>query len=342
MKEAFYEEKTCLETYAYARAGLIGNPSDGFFGKTISIIVGNFRARVVCYPSANLQVRESAIDTPVFRSLDEVKERVKLHGYYGGIRLIVALFKRFKEYADDHGIELPNRNCTIEYESDIPARVGLAGSSAIVTAGLRALMAHYGVSIPKQDQANLILSVERDELGIGAGLQDRVIQVYQGVVYMDFNREHMQKKGHGIYEPIDPCHLPPVYIAYATDLAEGSEVFHNDIRSRFEKGEPKVVEAMERFGELAREAREALLGGHPEKLGDLMNANFDLRASLYQLRESDIDLVMRGRSVGASAKFAGSGGAVIGTYKDPQMLERLKSLYAEIGAKVIVPKIVSS
>jgi len=27
---------------AYARAGLIGNPSDGYHGKTISIIVRNF------------------------------------------------------------------------------------------------------------------------------------------------------------------------------------------------------------------------------------------------------------------------------------------------------------
>ena len=34
---------------AYARAGLIGNPSDGYNGKTISIIVRNFRAKVVLY-----------------------------------------------------------------------------------------------------------------------------------------------------------------------------------------------------------------------------------------------------------------------------------------------------
>ena len=41
-----------IETYAYARAGLLGNPSDGYYGKTISLLMRNFRARVVLYPSA--------------------------------------------------------------------------------------------------------------------------------------------------------------------------------------------------------------------------------------------------------------------------------------------------
>ena len=34
---------------AYARAGLLGNPSDGYNGKTISVIVRNFWAEVVLY-----------------------------------------------------------------------------------------------------------------------------------------------------------------------------------------------------------------------------------------------------------------------------------------------------
>ena len=34
---------------AYARAGLVGNPSDGYHGKTISLIVRNLRAEVVLY-----------------------------------------------------------------------------------------------------------------------------------------------------------------------------------------------------------------------------------------------------------------------------------------------------
>ena len=47
-----------IETRAYARAGLLGNPSDGYFGKTISIIVRNFGAVVTLYESPTLVIEE--------------------------------------------------------------------------------------------------------------------------------------------------------------------------------------------------------------------------------------------------------------------------------------------
>jgi UTP-glucose-1-phosphate uridylyltransferase len=40
-----------IQVQAHSRAGLIGNPSDGHHGKTISIIVRNFAASVVCCES---------------------------------------------------------------------------------------------------------------------------------------------------------------------------------------------------------------------------------------------------------------------------------------------------
>ena len=41
-----------LRRRAYARAGLVGNPSDGYNGKTISISVRNYWADVVLYEEA--------------------------------------------------------------------------------------------------------------------------------------------------------------------------------------------------------------------------------------------------------------------------------------------------
>jgi len=49
---------------------------------------------------------------------------------------------------------------------------------------------------------------------------------------MDFSKALLDRQGYGHYEPLDPALLPPLYIAYRTDLAEGTEVFHNNIRSR--------------------------------------------------------------------------------------------------------------
>src|SRR5262245_26114316 len=142
-----------IETYAYARAGLLGNPSDGYFGKTIALLVRNFRARVLLYPSARLEIKPSKADMPVFESLEELYSLTRWRGYYGGIRILQALIVRFLDYCQEQEIRLENRNFTMEYESTIPLRLGLGGSSAIITAGLRALCQYFSVDIPLPVQA---------------------------------------------------------------------------------------------------------------------------------------------------------------------------------------------
>ena len=199
-----------IRTQAYPRAGLVGNPSDGYFGKTISFAFSNFRAEVVLYETPELEILPSEKDRSCFASIQSLVKDVRLHGYYGGIRLLKATVKKFYDYCQENQIELHDKNFTIRYSSDIPHGVGLAGSSAIITACLRALMAFYGVSIPRYVQANLVLAAEAQELRIPAGLQDRVIQVYEGLVYMDFAKEIMERQGYGNYEPMDPKLLPQV------------------------------------------------------------------------------------------------------------------------------------
>ena len=171
-----------IETYAYARAGLLGNPSDGYFGKTIAFLVRDFRARVLLYPSARLEIMPSKADMPVFESIEDLHSSTRWRGYYGGIRIIQALIVRFIDYCREHGVELPNRNFTIEYESTIPLRLGMGGSSAIIIAALRALCEYYGVKMLPAVQAKVALETETKELGVPAGPQDRVIQVYEGLV----------------------------------------------------------------------------------------------------------------------------------------------------------------
>jgi glucuronokinase len=328
-----------IHTRAYARAGLIGNPSDGYFGKTVSFTVRNFGARVTLWESPRLAILPQRCDRLEFANHGELVEDVRLHGYYGGIRLIKAAVKRFGDYCAAHGRAM-DRNFSIQYETDIPVRVGLAGSSAIVTATFRALMAFFGVAVPTPVLPGLILSVELDELKIGAGLQDRVIQVYEGVVFMDFDRERMERDGHGAYETLDPAALPPLFVAYHDHLAEGTELTHNDLRARYQRREPEVLDAIKRWAELAQAARDLLVAGRGREIGPLMDANFDLRASLLAISPGNRELVQAGRRLGAAVKFAGSGGAVVGMYDgDPERLRRLAAAYAEMGATLIVPDV---
>jgi glucuronokinase len=329
-----------IRKQAFARAGLIGNPSDGYNGKTISIIVRNFKAEVVLYEWEDVELISCADDQSRFGSVRDLARDVRLHGYYGGVRLIKATVKKFVDYCDRQGLALHDRNFTIRYQSNIPRQVGLAGSSAIIVATLRCLMEFYGVAIPLEIQPSLALAVETDELHIAAGLQDRVIQVYEGLVYMNFAREASRTLAgfnYGAYEPLPPSLLPPLYIAYKDDVSEPTEVFHNDIRGRFQRGEPQVVDAMSRFAELAFEGRAALLAGDHDRLAELIDANFDTRRSIYQLPSGQVQMVETARSVGASAKFAGSGGAIIGSFRDEAMLAELKAALGSIGCVVLRP-----
>ncbi len=328
-----------VSTKAYARAGLVGNPSDGYFGKTISFIIRNYCAEVTLFESPELTIEPNERDHSVFGSIDALARDVRQFGYYGGIRLLKASVKRFYEYCTRHELPLHGRNFTLRYSSNIPPQVGMAGSSAIITACWRALIEFYGVDIPKHILPSLVLSVENDELKIPAGLQDRVIQGYEGVVFMDFNRASVEKLGHGIYEELDPALLPNLYVAYTTKLSEGTEVFHNDIRGRWNRGEREIVSAMYQWANLAQRVRDMLLAGRGREIGPLLNENFDLRRRLYQISQGNINMVETARDCGASAKFTGSGGAIVGTYEDEAMFENLKSALEPLNVVVIKPQI---
>lgn len=330
-----------IETYGYARAGFLGNPSDGYFGKTIAFSVRNFRARVLLYPSARMEIKLSKADLPVFENLKELYETTRWRGYYGGIRIIQALIVRFLDYCAAREIELEDRNFTIEYDSNIPQRLGMGGSSAIITAALRALSIYFHVEIPEPIQANLALEAETKELGVPAGLQDRVIQAYEGMVYMDFAREIMERQSYGEYERLDPALLPNVYLAYRTSLSEGTEVFHNNLRARWLARDPEIVAAMTTWAGYAEQGRAALLARDYEKLNYLIDANFDLRARLYDVGEGNRQMVTAARGAGATAKFAGSGGAIVGTYRDEEMYRRLEQALARVGVAVIKPKVIA-
>jgi glucuronokinase len=329
-----------IETFAYARAGLLGNPSDGYFGKTISLLVKNFRARVILYPSARLEIKLSKADLPVFDSLADLYQTTRWRGYYGGIRIIQALIVRLMDYCRQQGIELEDRNFTLEYETTVPLRLGLGGSSAIITAAIRALCQYFKLDIPLPVLANLVLETETRELGVGAGLQDRVIQAYEGVVFMDFSKDIMDKQGYGNYERLDPALLPNIYLAYRTSLSEGTEVFHNNIRERWRTGDPKVVNAMQTWASFAEQGRQALLSGDFDTLDRLIDANFDLRAQVYQIGSGNLEMITVARECGASANFAGSGGAIVGRYKDEATFERLVRELGKNGVAVLRPRVV--
>jgi len=333
-----------IRTKAYPRAALIGNPSDGYHGKTIAFVFSNYCAEVQLYESPELDLLPSLRDHTSFKSIRHLSEDVSLYGYYGGIRLLKASIKKFQEYCERNAIELDDRNFTIRYQTSIPNRLGLAGSSAIITACTRALKMFYNVKISKPILANLVLSVEKEELGIDAGLQDRVAQAYNTPVFMDFDNEYMAKHGYGNYQSIKIPDDLNIYTAFRTDLAEGSEILHGRLREDYENGKPDVLAAIKEWAELTVKVKKCLEAGDCASLPGYINRNFDLRCEVCKSSVSpkNRQMVELARSAGASAKFTGSGGAIIGTYEDDAMFQRLKTKLKEHEIEIVKPNIVTS
>jgi glucuronokinase len=326
-----------IEERAYARAGLLGNPSDGYFGKTIAIIVKNFGAQITLYQSPELRIESQEQDQNEFPNIHSLIERIKVHGYYGGDRLIKAAIKTFAEYCLQHAIRIESKNFTIRYHSTIPRQVGLAGSSAIITATMRALMKFYEVTIPLEMLPTIVLNVETRELGITAGLQDRVIQAYEGCVYMDFDKKLLAEKNHGSYERLLPPILDNIYIAYKIDLGKVSGTVHNDIRSRYDRGDREVFDTLAEIASLAEKGRAPLLAGDIPALHSLINKNFDLRKKIMAISERNLEMIDTARSCGASSSFTGSGGSIIGFYDDNETLTKLMIEMKKLNARVIKP-----
>lgn len=232
-----------ISSRAYARVGLVGNPSDGFGGKTIAVSIENYSATVTIRESADICFEPNPYCDSLsgFASLASLHGKLARDGYRGGIILLQATCKRFHEYCTENGITLPRRNFTLTYDTDIPrqvragsgsaatrrghggagvnwraegaphafarlkgssaahpfqqsffllsgfllteapavshhpVQVGLAGSSAIITATLRCLLRFFDIAdaMPMPMRPTFALSVEVGELGITAGLQVR-------------------------------------------------------------------------------------------------------------------------------------------------------------------------
>lgn len=325
-----------VQAHAHARAGLLGNPSDGYEGKAIAIAIANFRATVALEESDRIEIVPGPADGLAARDYGELTEHLREQGPYGGLRLIHAAMLRLSRHFEANGVRVGHdARFRLSYESDIPRQVGMSGSSAIVIATLRALLEWFGVGIEPHVLAEIALSAELEELGIAAGPMDRVIQCHQGAMLMDFKLP----RGAASYRRLDPAMLPPLFVAYDPRIGEISGKVHSDVRARWLRGDPDVREAIAIFPRLVDEGIAALERGDRDEFMRLVNLNFDTRARIWTLSDRDHEMVRIGRERGAATKFCGSGGAVVGVLREESDDARVREGYEAAGYRYVRPEI---
>jgi glucuronokinase len=236
--------------------------------------------------------------------------------------LMAAALRRLAQFA-----ELPSSGFALSYSSSVPGEVGLAGSSALVVAALRALCTAFDVRLTPDELALVALEAETEELGIAAGPQDRVVQAHGGLVMMDFANSRWR------VELLDPALLPPLFVAWRHEHATHSGDYHAELRKRHAAGDPSVHGCMNRLAQLATDARDALIAGDHGAFGRAMDGSFDERASIGPLVREHVEMIELARSLGASANYAGSGGAIVGTRPSDDLRAELE----RAGCSVLVP-----
>jgi glucuronokinase len=280
-----------------ARAALAGNPSDGYGGAVLAVPVPDLLATVASSEAEVFGVRAADAD---------------LHAL---------LTATADAYAEAVGA-LPT--VSISASTTIPRSVGLAGSSALVVATLRSLGGWSERRWDRIELAELALAVERDRLGIAAGLQDRLLQAVAQPALMRFDPVS--------FVTIDvPADLP-LYVAWLADAAAPSDMVHRSLRRRYEAGDELVVQTMRDLAIQAERAHRALTVGDTALLGDAIDRSFDLRAAMIDVGPHQRRLVETGRRADAAVNSAGSGGSVVGLARDPSHLDMLREDYLAIGA----------
>jgi glucuronokinase len=263
---------TTVTGTAAARAALAGNPSDRHGGAVLALTLPALTATVTA--TAGPPGDEPA--------------------------LLRAARARFQ------GTDSP----ALQVTTNVPREVGLGGSSAIVTAALRALAAWHDTELEPLALARMALAAETEELGIHAGPQDRVAQAIGGLVFMDFSGDDWHA------ERLDVA-LPPLYVAWLTEAAAPSHEWHAAMRPE--------REVMATLAQLARDARAALCDGDHERFGRCVDGSLDARARLGPLDPRHAALAEAARACGATANFTGSGGAVVGTLPDAAFTARMRA-----------------
>jgi len=278
---------------AYARVGLLGNPSDLYGGKALSFTIDR-KATVTLEDSAQLKI-ESKLGTDTTLAYTGINDLVK---------------------ATLNILQLQDKKLNINYTSDIPISVGLGGSTSIIVATIRALNKHFGLHLDNYQIAELALRTELDELGIIAGFQDRYIISFEGLALMDFTGKEYLKKT----DPLGKLeHLPTPNIPFflcVSGRAQKSTITLSPLREQFLHGSDQqkqdIKKHMDTIADLAVQGKKCIIEEDWKTLGNLMNLNTTLREQKAPHHQIDKVVMQRALKAGAlGAKITGSGGCIM-------------------------------
>lgn len=251
---------------------------------------------------AYVEIKESETDKSILRSYDlnfeveldtENKKYTLIRGKPGIIRYILEAFHRVHDHSP---IEMT-------LSSQVPIGSGLGSSAAVTVATLAALYRYHNIRFNKKSLAHDAHMVEEAVQGVASPL-DTLVSTYGGLVYLSRNKK---------VERFKINFDAPFVVGYTTKHGNTGKMV-KDVR-HLKDNNPKIINpVITAMGNLTNYAKQAILKGDIEKIGELMNINhgfldvigvntLELSRMVYNAREAG--------AIGSKITGAGGGGSII-------------------------------
>ena len=159
-------------------------------------------------------------------------------------------------------------------ETEAPPGSGLGASSALVVAVIGALKTWRRLSLDKYELARTAWEVERIDVGVPGGMQDQYAAAFGG-----FNLIEFHSNSNVIVNPlrIEPRIIQELQynmlLVFTGTTRVSSTIIESQVAGYVDR-KPGVTEAMDRMKALAFDAKDALLTGRLQDLGEILHEEF--------------------------------------------------------------------
>ena len=209
-----------IRATAPGRAGIIGNPTDGYGGSLVSCSIAE-RATATIVPADQLILANKTGE----KVLKWENDFANQGDYFDIVRSVLRYFKLY------------DLKAKIAIDTTIPEQAGLAGSTAVIAAVLAAVSTYIGKSFNRYFLAELNRTIELNYMKCQCGYQDAYMTTFGGLNYLDFRGKEYYKDLHNeqyatVENLAEYVTDLPLVVAH-TGIKHHSGQFHKPLRERW-------------------------------------------------------------------------------------------------------------
>ena len=268
---------------------------------------------------------QPAIAVPVMQVRARATITPDIRGNAGAVRILapdIGLDKMLDELDSAHALAAAIEGvtsllgvthipaCTLKVSSSIPVASGLGSGAAVSVAVIRALAGYLGKPLPNEQVSALAYEVEKIHHGTPSGIDNTVIAYAHPVYFVRSLTPGPSPGGRGEKPTIETFTIakPFTIIIADTGISSPTKETVGDVRRGWELEPARYERLFAAIGSITRAVRQAIEGGHPERLGPLMNENHELLGEMGVASPELDRLVFAAQESGAlGAKLSGGG-----------------------------------